>query len=140
MAEVMQMSIFDMLGHQETPEIPFDQQKKGRKGWIIEITAVLLRENGYKEDVTCVCTRPVIFEADSWKRDGRRCQHFHTTRGPIYGSIGGWHKIYAKRPTWEECVEYARKDRTHPAEIRYMERDGDFRSIWGYENGYHKGA
>ena len=135
-----QITIFDLIGRPETPEIPFDEQKKGRKGWIIEITAILLRENGFKRDITCVCTRPVVFKEDSWIRDGRKSMAIATTHGPASGSYGGWHKVYAKRPTWEECVEYARMDRNHPETVEYMERNGDFHESWGYENGYKKGA
>jgi hypothetical protein len=120
--------------------IPFEEQKKGKNGWIIEISAILLKKNGFKENVTCVCTRPVTFREDSWIRDGRKCMHIETTHGPISGSVGGWQNVYAKRPSWEECLEYARKDRKHPETVRYMERDGDFHNIWGYENGYKKGA
>ena len=134
---IQQLSMFDLIG---TPEIPFEQQKKGRKGWIIEISAVLLRENGYQADMVCVCTRPVIFRENSWVRDGMKCQGFDTIHGPASGSYGGWRTVYAKRPTWEECQEYARKERRNPGKILYMERDGNFNETWGYENGYQKGA
>lgn len=135
-----QISMFDILG-METPEIPFEEQKEGRKGWIIEVTAILLRENGFRQDVTCVCTRPVVFERDSWTREGRKCMAIKTTHGPTSGCYGGWYKVFAKRPTWDECKKYARtEDRGNPATVEYMERDGNFNESWGYENGYSKGG
>ena len=136
-----QISMFEMLGEDETPEIPFEEQKKGRKGWLIEISGILLKKNGFDEDCICVCTRPVMFERDSEKdKYNRISQMWRTTHGPAGGSCGGYTKIYAKRPTWKECVEYAHKHYSIPQAVRYYERDGDFNAVWKYEDGYQKGA
>jgi hypothetical protein len=135
-----QISMFELLGMPETPEIPLEEQKKGRRGWIIEISAICTRENGYKEDKTYVCTRPVIFEADTREKNNRWWQTVRTTHGPYHGWSARPHKVYAKRPTWEECLRYAEQDRNTIGKIEYMERDGDWNFIYGYENGYRKGA
>lgn len=139
-----QISIFELLGEEETPLIPLEQQKKGKRGWIIEVTAILLRKNGYKEDAICVCTRPVLFEADSYiDKKGIIHQEARTTYGPSSGWYGGRKKVYAKRPTWEECVQFAKEDSSYAKEISkviYMERDGKWNETWKYEDGYKKGA
>lgn len=134
-----QMSLFDLIGEPETPKIPPERQKEGTRGWIIDVSAVLLRENGFKEDVTCVCTRPVKFRRDTEQRADGWWQTAETTHGPTFGWSGGLKEVYAARPTWKECVEYARRDRHHPAKVMYLERDGNFRETWGYENGITKG-
>ena len=134
-----QMSIFDLLGL-KTPEIPIEDQKKGVRGWIIDISAVLRMENGWKENAVCVCTRPVIFEKDTRKdKDGRLWQQAKTTHGPSMGWMGYCKKVYRNRPTWEECVQYAQEG--HKGDkVLYLERDGNWNEIWEFEKGYRKGA
>ena len=136
-----QISIFEMLGETNTPLIPFEEQKKGRKGWVIEISAILLRKNGFKDDRICVCTRPIVFTEDSRKdKYGRISQFAQTTHGDLHGWYGPNYTIYAKRPTYKECVEYARKKYTIPDKVSYYERDGKGNEIWNYEDGYQKGS
>ena len=133
-----QISIFDLLNI-ETPEIPLEEQKKGRKGWIIELSAIRCVENGFKEDEVCVCTRPVVFVEDTEERKDGWWQRVETTYGPIYGWAASPRRIYAKRPTWNECVQFA-LDQKYPGKITYMEVTGNWEHIYGYENGYRKGA
>lgn len=64
-----------------------------------------------------------------------REQHARTSMG----WYGGVKEVYAKRPTWEECVKYARKHYTIPEKVLYYERNANFEETWGYENGYQKG-
>ena len=136
-----QISIFELLGDTSTPEIPLEEQKKGRRGWIISISAILLRENGFKEDAVCVRTEPIRFDEDSRKdKHGRWSQFASSTHGPSHGWYGPVYTVYAKRPTWDECVAFVRKRYTNPEKVMYMERDGNFNETWGYENGYRKEA
>ena len=130
---IQQLSMFDLIG---TPVIPLEAQKKGMRGWIIDISAIMLRENGYPEDMTGVCTQPVRFQEDSRKD----FQAAETTHGSFHGWYGPIKTVYAKRPTWEECVEYARKDKRHPEKVVYYEKTYDDQVIREYENGYQKGA
>lgn len=138
--EGKQISIFEMMGDVKTPVIPFEQQKKGRRGWILDISGIFLRKNGFQEDAIGVCTRPIILEADT-KEDKyhRISQTWKTTYGPAMGSCGGETTIYASRPTWEECVEYAHKHYSIPQKVIYYERDGNFNNpVYDYEKGYKK--
>lgn len=137
-----QISMFEMLGESATPEIPFEEQKKGRKGWIIEISALLTRKHGWDEDAICVCTRPVIFEKDSEEdKYHRRTQWARSTYGPPMGWCGGWKTVYARRPTWEECVAYAHRHYSLPRTVKYYERNTNMENpVWSYEEGYKKGA
>jgi len=135
-----QISMFELLGMTETPEIPLAEQKKGRRGWIIEISAICPKKNGFKEDMTYVCTRPVIFEEDTRERHDGWWQRVRTTYGPYHGWSASPHKVYAKRPTWDECLKFAEQNRDTIGRIKYMERDGNWNWIHGYENGYQKGA
>ena len=132
-----QLNFFDIIGEAETPLIPFEEQKAGRRGWILEISAILLKKNGWKEDAVCVCTRPVVFEKDSEiDKYGRMWQMAKTTYGPASGWSGYRKDVYASRPTWSECVKFARKQYTIPQTVRYYERDGRDHSVWEYEKGY----
>ena len=135
-----QISFFELLGEAETPLIPFEEQKKGRKGWIIEISAILLKKNGWKEDAICVCTRPVVFEENSTKdKYGRMWQQAKTIHGPYSGWSGRGKEIYASRPTWEECKKFAKKHYTIPDKVLYYERDARYNEVWNYEDGYKGG-
>lgn len=136
-----QLSMFDLLGI-GTPVIPLKDQKKGMKGWVIDISAIMLRENGFPEDVTGVCTQPVMFQEDSRKdRDGRWFQAARSIHGIHHGWYGPVYTVYAKRPTWEECVAYAHERKGLPEKVVYYERSADFNTvIREYENGYQKGA
>ena len=135
-----QISMFELLGMTGTPEIPLAEQKKGRRGWIIEISAICPKENGFKEDMTYVCTRPVIFEEDTMERRDGWWQRVRTTHGPVHGWSASPVKVYAKRPTWDECLKFAEQDKDTIGRIEYAERDGDWNWIHEYENGYQKGA
>ena len=135
-----QISLFELMGEPETPTIPPEKQKKGEKGWIIDISAILLKKNGFKEDAICVCTVPIKFDADSKKdKQGRWSQYASSTYGPHQGWWGPVKTVYVKRPTWKECVEYARKKYTIPEKVLYYERNANFEETWGYENGNRKG-
>ena len=135
-----QISFFEMLGEAETPLIHFEEQKEGRRGWIIDISAILLRKNGFKDDAVCVCTQQVVFQKDSEiDKYGRISQMCKTTHGEFHGWCGYQKEVYAKRPTWEECYQFARKKYTIPEKVLYYERDGKDRSIWDYDEGYKGG-
>lgn len=135
-----QISIFDLLDEYKTPTIPAEEQKKGVKGWIMEISAICLRENGFKEDYVTVCTRPVVFKEDTRESRDGWWQAAETTYGPSTGWYGSLREVYRKRPTWQECAEYAQRKHPEISDIRYSERNGNWDWINGYENGYQKGA
>lgn len=83
-----QISMFELLGDTATPKIPFEEQKKGRKGWIIDISAILLKKNGFKEDAVCVRTVPIKFDKDSDKdKYGRWSQYANSTHGPPWDGM-----------------------------------------------------
>lgn len=136
-----QLDLFDMIGDPVTPEIPPEEQKKGVKGWIIDISAILLKKNGFREDAICVCTQPVQFVEDTKKdKHGRWDQSAQSIHGPMHGWYGPYHTVYAQRPTWEECKKYVRSRYSIPEKILYMERDGNDKECWDYEQGYKKGS
>ena len=125
----IQISMFDMLDQYETPEIQPEEQKKGVKGWIIEGSGIFLRENGFDHDWRGVCTRPIIFEKDTYKdRQGRWCQWAHTTKGPHAGWCGGMKRIFRDRPSWADCLKWAAETRhkSDPEEVGYYEIVGDW--------------
>ena len=86
--------------------------------------------------MTGVCTQPVRFQEDS-RKDFQAAETIH---GSFHGWYGPIKTVYAKRPTWEECVEYARKDKRRPEKGVYYEKTYDDQVIREYENGYQKGA
>ena len=135
-----QISIFSILDEYETPQIPPEEQRKGMRGWIIEISVICLKENGYKTEWTGVETRPVIFLQDTRKdRDGFTWQHCETTKGPYSGWAHRPKTIFRKRPSWADCMKYGRekaKEEGYPEEIRFYSRDGDWNEIYQYEKGY----
>lgn len=135
-----QISIFSILDEYETPQIPPEEQRKGMRGWIIEISVICLKENGYKTEWTGVETRPVIFLQDTRKdRDGFTWQHCETTKGPYSGWAHSPKTIFRKRPSWADCMKYGRekaKEEGYPEEIRFYSRDGDWNEIYQYEKGY----
>ena len=114
-----QMNIFELLGVDETPVIPFDQQKRGTKGWVINIKGIYTIENGFKKNMVGVTTVQVSLNHDSYIRHNRtldREEYWQsatcTGKGGCKGD-GWWgtpKKLYAKRPTWAECKEYVRKN------------------------------
>lgn len=135
-----QISIFSMMDEYETPEIPLNEQTKGTKGWIIDISVICLKKNGCKEDWTGVETRPVVFLRDTHKdRDGFTWQHCETTKGPYCGWSHRPEKIFRKRPSWADCLKYGREEarkKGYPEDIRFYSRDGDWNGIYQYEKGY----
>lgn len=135
-----QISMFQMLDEYETQQIPPDKQKKGMKGWIIEISGIFLKENGYKDDWTGVETRPIIFDEDTRKdRDGFTCQQAHTIKGPHQGWLARPQMIFIERPSWADCLKYGRDvahKKGYPEEIRFYSLDGDWNGIYSYEKGY----
>lgn len=135
-----QVSMFQMLDEYETPQIPLDEQKKGMRGWIIEISVICLKENGYKEEWTGVETRPIVFEKDTHKdRDGFTWQYAQTTKGPHHGWSSGPKTVFSKRPSWADCLKYGRekaKKQGYPEDIRFYSRDGDWNGIYSYDKGY----
>ena len=125
----MQISMFDMLDQYETPEIPPEMQKEGTKGWIIVNSGIFLRENGFDHDWRGVCTRPIIFEKDTYKdRQGRWCQWAHTTKGPYSGWCGPFKRVFKARPSWSDCKKHAAdtRSKSDPEEVGYYEVLGDW--------------
>ena len=134
-----QLSMFELLGMAETPKIPFEEQKKGRKGWVIEISALLLVKNGFKENAVCVKTHGVEFEKDSTKDKYGRISQMARYIKPHDGGWCGFEKeVYATRPTWEECQAFAHKKYTTPQTVKYYERTGNDVEIWDYDKGVSK--
>ena len=134
-----QISMFEMLGETETPLIPFEEQKKGRKGWIIDISGIFLKKYGFEEDRIGVQTHAVRFEEDSKKDKYGRISQMATFIKPMDGGwCGGYKDVYARRPTWEECVAYAKKKYSLPEKIVYYERTGNDKEIREYEEGNDK--
>ena len=134
-----QITMFEMLGDTATPKIPFEEQKKGRKGWVIEISAILLTKNGFRENMIAVRTHAVQFVRDSEKDKYGRIKQFAERIKPHDGGwYGPYYEVYAARPTWEECVAFARAKYTLPEKVVYYERTGDNREIWEYEDGNKK--
>lgn len=134
-----QISMFSLLDEYETPMIPIEEQKKGVKGWIIDISCICLRKNGCKDDWTGVETRPVILLSDTHEdKDGFMWQHVQTTKGPYSGWNKAPERIFRKRPTWDDCLKWARQhmSKSDPREIRFYSRDGNWNGIYQYEQGY----
>ena len=132
-----QISMFEMLDQYETPLIPVEEQKKGVRGWVVELSGLFLRENGFKEDWRGVCTRPVVFDDDTKKTKGRWSQHAHTTKGPAHGWWADPRIVFRYRPTWSDCLKYARENghRDDPKDVRYYDHRGDWTEILSYEEG-----
>lgn len=135
-----QISIFSILDEYETPQIPLEEQREGARGWIIEISVICLKENGYETEWTGVETRPVIFLRDTRKdRDGFTWQYCETTKGPHHGWSSGPKRIFRKRPSWTDCMKYGRekaRKEGYPEDIRFYSRDGNWNGIYQYEKGY----
>ena len=129
MDQMTQISIFELMDEYETPEIPPEEQKKGVKGWIIEGSGILLRENGFDHDSRGVCTRPIVFEQDTRKdKDWRWWQAAHTTKGPYGGWYGGMKRVFRSRPSWADCLRFASETRVNgdPEQVEYYEVIGDW--------------
>lgn len=124
-----QLSMFEMLGVNETPVISFEDQKAGMKGWCIQIMGVFTTENGFKKNMIGVTTRRMILERDSHEQWGHRWQYAKSIdRCKGDGWMGTPEVFYAKRPTWSECQDYVRKNHKgdpYEYEIVYTEKDGD---------------
>lgn len=124
-----QMNIFELLGENETPVIPFEEQKKGMKGWCIRIMGIYTIENGFKKNMIGVTTRRMVFCEDSHVKYGRRWQNVKSVdRCKGDGWMGSPEVIYAKRPTWRECQQYVKehhKGDPYEYEIVYTEKGGD---------------
>ena len=122
-----QVSMFEMLGMDETPEIPPEQQKKGTKGWVIEIEAVYKTENGYSRDAIGVTTKRVQLRKDT-ERDRYGLWQYADTiedgcRGDGWG--GSCKKLYAVRPTWRELQEFVRERYKGLWDIVFVMKDGN---------------
>lgn len=122
-----QISMYELLNIDETPEIPFEKQKKGVKGWVIRIHGIFPRSNGWPKDMVGVTTFRVILERDSDTDRHGRWQYAHCIEGGCKGD--GWmgtpYKLYAKRPTWKELQEYVRRNCREPYdEIVFTYKDG----------------
>lgn len=132
-----QLSIWSLFDEYETPFLPVDQQKKGVVGWIIEFSGIFLRKNGFKSDWRGVCTRPVVFEEDTNSR-GNRGQMAHSIKGTYSGWCGFVKPIFSRRPTWNDCLRYARENSNYddPSDVRYYDRTGDWEPIYDYKDGF----
>ena len=137
-----QISMFELLDEWDTALLPIEKQKKGTKAWIIEVTGIFEKENGFTEDYITVGTRPIVFRQDTYKRQNRTLdreeiwQNVDSTHGPYRGWVGYEKLIFCKRPTWNDCIRYGRQEHREAKDIRYGERTYDFEWIHDYENGY----
>ena len=123
-----QVSILEIFGMDATPEIPFEQQKKGTKGWIIENQGLYTTENGFKKNMIGVTTARVILDEDTHiDRNGYEWQSAHVIEDGCKGDgwYGGVHKLYASRPAWKELYEYARATHKEQWEIVFTLKDGN---------------
>lgn len=132
-----QISMFELLGIDETPEIPFEMQKRGMKGWVIELQGLFTKENGFKKNMVGVTTMQVVLNQNSYTRQNRTLDRIERWQNASCTGIGGcrgdgWvgspKKLYAKRPTWSECMEYAKKNYKgdpYEYEIVYTRKGGD---------------
>ena len=123
-----QISMFDMLGMDETPEIPFEDQKAGVRGWIIEIQGIYTVENGFPENMIGVTTELVQLNYDSHvDKYGYRHQSGSVIKDGCRGDgwTGAVRKLYAARPTWNELVKYARENHKEPWKVVFTLKNGD---------------
>lgn len=129
-----QVSMFEMLDMDDTPTIPFEQQKRGMKGWVIQINAIFLPENGYEKTMVGVTTMQVVLNRDSYTRHNKILDRIEQWQDATCTGVGGcrgdgWvgspKKLYVRRPTWRELQEYVRKQYKDPYdEIVYTYKDG----------------
>ena len=134
-----QISMFEMLGMDETPVIPFEEQKKGTKGYCIRIAALYTIENGFPKNQIGVTVRKMELVRDSKTDSHGRWQY---ARSIDHCKGDGWwgspEKLYARRPTWKECEDYVRaRHRGEPREyeVVYLRKNGDATySICDYES------
>lgn len=129
-----QLSIFELMDLDETPVIPFEQQKRGMKGWVIEIQGIFTVENGFKKNQVGVTTKRVVLNQDSYTRHNRTLDRIEkwqaatcTGEGGCKGDgwVGDPRKLYVKRPSWRELQDYVRRNyRGTYDEIVYTYKDG----------------
>lgn len=122
-----QISMFEMLGMDETPEIPPEQQKKGTKGWVIEIEAVFKTENGYKKNAIGVTTKRVQLRKDTVRDRYGLWQCADTIEDGCRGDgwSGSCRKLYTVRPTWRELQEFVRERYKGLWDIVFVMKDGN---------------
>ena len=130
-----QINMFEIIGLDETPEIPFEEQKKGMKGWVIQIQGIYTVENGFKKNMVGVTTKRVVLKADSYTRKNRLLDRIEKWQNAEctgeYGCKGdGWvgspRKLYTKRPTWRELQNYVKEHYKDPYdEIVFTYKDGN---------------
>lgn len=125
----IQVSMFDLLGIPTTPIIPPEAQKKGVKGWVIEIEGNYLIRNGFRENMIGVTARRIELLGDT-KHDRRGW--WQNVRTIDYckgdGWYGGCYTLYAKKPTWAECERYVRehhKGEPYDYRIICVRKNGD---------------
>ena len=124
-----QMTIFGLIGEDETPVIPFEHQKKGTKGWVVMPSGIYTTENGFARNMIGVEVRHMILTKDSCvDEDGYRTQYAESI--DIRGD-GWWadpKKLYAHRPSWTEIVRDIRehyRGRMADYEIVYTRKNAD---------------
>lgn len=124
-----QLNIFEMIGMDETPEIPFEEQKKGTKGWIIQICGLFTTEYGWKRNMIGVTVRHMMLNQDPHTdQHGRWQSAWSIDRCKGDGWMGEPRKLYARKPTWKECVNHVKENhRGEPYEydIVFCEKGGD---------------
>ena len=126
-----QISMFEMMNMDETPVIPFEEQKRGMKGWVIEISGIYEMEG---KKIIGVTTKQVVLERDSYTRYNRildrneQWQSAHCTG--VGGCRGdGWsgtpEKLYVRKPLWRELEKYVREnEKTKYDGIVFTYKDG----------------
>ncbi len=126
-----QINMFEMLGIDETPEIPFEQQKKGTRGYVIRVEGLFLKENGWEENMVGVTVRRMEIKEDSkTDRHGRWQNAFSIDHCKGDGWIGTPEKLYSRMPTWAECERYARRRYEKDPDMQdykiiYLVKNGD---------------
>ena len=112
-----QISVFEMLGLQETPVIPLEEQKEGTIGYFIESVG------WFKENTLAVTVRKMMLTSDTvfWEKSG----WWQYTRSVDSCGGDGWsanpHTMYAKPPTWAEVVKYIKDHRKGlPEECKFI--------------------
>lgn len=122
MKDIEQISMFGFVDEYETEQLPPEKRKKGVKAWTIE--AMPGAVNSWEEPIRywLVWPRRIIFERDSEWDDHYQCWDTfgHSLGGRYFGFYGGHGKmpVFRKRPSWQDCCAYVRKQKEFQSWMR----------------------